>query len=713
MPTGELQTEAYVGPVRVDQDGVWQDIDTSLSDTGADLTPEATAADIAVSDGGDTALASVAKGDKSFGLGWQDKLPTPAVKDNTASYDLGDGQKLTVSALAQGFIENVVLDQQPDGPVSYRIPLDLDELKLSQAESGHLLLKDTSGKLVAEAPAPMMWDSTKNPVSGESDHHARVATTVQTAEDGKQSLVLTPAADFLATATYPVTVDPTSTLAVTTDTWVQTPDYPDSQKGSQELKSGTHDTGQDIARSYLHFNTAKFNGKHITSAVMSLYSYYSSTCTTTGTGTQAKRITSLLDTTTITWGTQPSTTTDSMATNTGHWGYDSSCPANWSSWTLTGMVQDWADGAANYGIQLRSADEKAPTTWRRFRSANYTTTGYAPKLVVTYNSYPATPSALTVSPGSTTSGVRTVTSVNPVLSTKVTDADAGASLTTQFNIEADPAYADTHYSYTKTAAAVASGKTATLTVPLTASLPDGKHLRVRARSNDGADYSTNWSAWSNFSVNTGAVKTPDVPSGLQTGATQTLTPLLTGVVSAAGQGNVTAQFVLSNSSGTVLGGTPLGTDTVESGNRAALMVPDVLLTNGSTYTWKMRACVQSTCSAYTGSQSFTVNVADDPSGSTPTTITVPAGALTASTVAVDGTAPGVISGTLKVGSDGAQHWRSYLKPDLSAIPAGARLDSVILHLTRSGCPTSCGVRRSRLPLSAVTGLPPAPVRTRP
>ncbi|MEH0581012.1 MULTISPECIES: hypothetical protein [Streptomyces] len=54
----------------------------------------------------------------------------------------------------------------PDGDtVSYRIPLNLDGLKLSQADSGHLLLKNSGGALVAEAPAPMMWDASKDPAA--------------------------------------------------------------------------------------------------------------------------------------------------------------------------------------------------------------------------------------------------------------------------------------------------------------------------------------------------------------------------------------------------------------------------------------------------------------------------------------------------------------------------------------------------------------------
>jgi hypothetical protein len=439
LPSGELQTEAYAGPVRVKQDGKWKNIDTSLSDTGSDLTPGAAAADIAVSDGGDKQLASVTKSNESFGLGWEHNLPSPTVKDNTASYNLGSGQTLSVTALAQGFSENIKLTRRPDGDaVSYRIPLHLDGVKLSRGASGHLLLKNSDGHLVAEAPAPMMWDASKNPASGESAHQERVATEIETASDGSQTLVLTPDKDFLATATYPVTVDPTTTLAVTTDTWVQNPDYLDSQISSQELKSGTYDSGTDTARSYLKFDTSKFKGKHITSATMSLYNYYSATCDTSGPATLAKRIITAWDSPSVTWGAQPGTTTNSQSSNTGHWG-GSTCASNWSNWTLTSMVQDWAGGIANYGIQLRSADEKDSTTWRRFRSANYTTAGYAPKLSVTYNSYPSAPSSPAISPSQVNAynGTRYVTSLTPTLTAKVTDPD-GSSTKAQFEVTADP-----------------------------------------------------------------------------------------------------------------------------------------------------------------------------------------------------------------------------------------------------------------------------------
>ncbi|MET9089663.1 DNRLRE domain-containing protein [Streptomyces sp. NPDC004237] len=509
LPSGEVQTDTYAGPVRVKQDGKWHDIDTSLSDTGADLTPAATVADIAVSDGGDTALASVTKDKESFGLGWADTLPAPDVKNNTASYDLGSGQTLSVSALAQGFSEHLTLAQQPDSDsASYRIPLDLKGLKLSQADSGHLLLKNNDGDLVAEAPAPMMWDASKDDASGESANQQQVTTKIETADDGSQTLVLSPSEDFLATATYPVTIDPTTTLAVTTDTWVQTPDYTDSQISSTELKSGTYDAGTTKARSYLKFNVSPFKGKHITSATLALYSYWSSSCSP-GAGTRARRITSDWSSSSITWGDQPTTTTVGAVVNTGAWGYSSACPATWSRWGLDDIVQAWADGLPNYGLRINSADETDSLTWRRYRSANYATAGYAPKLTVTYNSYATTASAA-VSPkyANPYNGTTYVSSLTPTLSAKVTDAD-GSTVKGQFEVTADPAYTDTTYSYTGTSSSVASGGTAKLTIPSASAFPTGTHLRFRVRGYDGTDYGS-WSSYTVFTMNTALPTAPTI-----------------------------------------------------------------------------------------------------------------------------------------------------------------------------------------------------------
>ncbi|RZU46275.1 RHS repeat-associated protein [Streptomyces sp. BK022] len=514
LPSGSLRTESFAGPVRVRQDGKWQDIDTSLSDAGADLKPRAAAADIAVSDGGDGRLASVVRGRTRFAMGWQDRLPAPKVKGPTASYDLGSGQTLKVTAQKQGFSDDVILASAPNGPVSYRIPLQLDGLTLTRAASGHLLMKDKTGKLVAEAPAPMMWDSSKDRRSGESKHLARVATRVETGKDGAQTLVLTPDAKFLAdpALTYPVTVDPTSTLAVTTDTWVQTPDYPDSQVSSPELKSGTYDTGADVARSYLKFDVSPFTGKHITDTNLALYSYYSATCGTTGAGTEVRRVTGTWDSSALTWGTRPATTATGAVVNKAALGYDSSCPGGTMNFDIDSIVSAWASGSANYGLQIAGANETDPTTWRRFRSANYISgdNSAEPHLTVTYNSYPTVPTSAAISPSALNAynGHRYATSLTPTLSAKVTDADGG-TVKAQFEVTPDPAYADTTYTYTATSGGVASGSTATLAIPSANAFPVGAHLRYRVRGYDSTDYGS-WTGYNTFVLNTGLPAAPAV-----------------------------------------------------------------------------------------------------------------------------------------------------------------------------------------------------------
>ncbi|MFJ9638640.1 DNRLRE domain-containing protein [Streptomyces sp. NPDC101178] len=505
LPDGALQTTSYAGPMwQKDDGGQWRDIDTSLTDTGTALEPDVAAAVIKVSDGDDTALASVTKDGKSFAMGWEEQLPAPTVDGDTARYDIGDGQKLTVTALSQGFAQSVVLDQAPDRPLEYRIPIVVKGLTLSKAPSGRLLLKDTKNRLVAEAPAPMMWDSSKDERSGESKHLAEVETTVETASDGAQTLVLSPDAGFFEKdLTYPVTVDPTSTLAASTDTWVAT-NYNDSQVSSTELKSGTYDAGTTKARSYLKFDVTPFKGKHIIDSNLALYSYYSSTCDTTGAGTQVRRVTADWSSSAITWAVQPATTATGAVTNKAALGWKSSCPAGTVDFGIDTIVQAWADGAPNYGLRVAGASESDSTTWRRFRSANYVSGDGSsePHLTVTYNSFPAGPSSTAIAPAQVNAynGKRYVTSLNPTLSAKVTDPD-GSRTKAEFEITPDPATANTTYTYTGSSGAVASGSTASLTVPANKTLPSGAGLRFRVRAHDGTDYGP-WTGYTAFQLNT-------------------------------------------------------------------------------------------------------------------------------------------------------------------------------------------------------------------
>ncbi|MEU7428107.1 DNRLRE domain-containing protein [Streptomyces sp. NPDC040750] len=95
-----------------------------------------------------------------------------------------------------------------------------------------------------------------------------------------------------------------------------------------------------------------------------------SSCSTSGPGTQVRRITSSWSSSSVTWADQPSTTTTGAVTSTAAKGYSDACPAGTVNFDVDDIVQAWADGSANYGIQLRGAGESHSLTWRRFRTAN-------------------------------------------------------------------------------------------------------------------------------------------------------------------------------------------------------------------------------------------------------------------------------------------------------------------------------------------------------
>ena len=527
-PDGSWTSTQYSGPVRVkDDQGAWHGIDTTLVQdaTSGAWHPRWAAASLSISNGGAGAFATLAQGSRSYGVSWPGGLSKPRVSGDTATYvNVQPGVDLQVKALPTGFSHVLVVRQAPTAPLKFTLPTRTSGLTLSRDKAGHLRLAGKSGKLVASAPAPTMWDSTIDPHSGEPAHVAAIPTQVAAGTSaGHDSLVLSPSQKFFSKPdlAYPVTVDPAATLAVTTDTWVQTPDYPDSQVSSPELKAGTYDTGADVARAYLKFDVSKYAGKHITDTDLQLYSYYSSTCSTSGAGVQARRITSTWDSSTVTWGTQPSTTATDAITSTAALGYSASCPAGNMHWDVDNIVRSWTSGAStNYGFQLRGASETDPLTWRRFRSANYVSGNdpVEPHLTVTYNSIPGTPTGTSASPlVTTTVGTIKSTSASPTFSAKSTDADGG-NVTLTFEVSHDPAYSSegtgVMWSGTKT---VASGSTASVTMPATVIGSTRPHIQWRVQASDGTDTSA-WSGYSKFTFNitpptAPTITCPDFPAG--------------------------------------------------------------------------------------------------------------------------------------------------------------------------------------------------------
>ncbi|MGW0703451.1 DNRLRE domain-containing protein [Streptomyces sp. NPDC002867] len=503
-PNGTLTTETASGPFRVKEGGEWKQLDTTLVDTGERLEPQVALADVELSDGGAEDFAAVTRGTQTFGLDWSTSksLPTPRVEGDTAVYhDVVPDGDLHVTALPQGFTESLILNERPTKPVELRLPITLKGLSLEKERSGHLRLEDSKGALVASAPAPRMWGMGTDPKSGDPTHSMEIETSVEQGA-GRAVLVLKPSMEFLTDpdVVYPVNIDPTTTLAASTDTWVAT-NYPDSQRGSTELKAGTYDGGTTKARSYVKFDVSKYAGKQILDTEFRLHSYWSSSCATTGSGVAVRRITANWDPSAVTWGVQPATTADGAVVSKAAYGFSSACPANFMRWDVDAIVQAWASGQPNHGLQVRAVDEADSLSWRRFRSANYVDGSQGPTeptLVVTYNTKPNLASPVSPADALVTADT------TPTLTGQATDPD-GDSVRLTFEVWNADATAKVT---SGVSAFVPSGKPGTWTAGALA--PGAYKWRIAVY--DGKLWNGGWSVWRTLTVDTSVPAAPAVSS---------------------------------------------------------------------------------------------------------------------------------------------------------------------------------------------------------
>ncbi|MGC5015217.1 DNRLRE domain-containing protein [Streptosporangium sp. DT93] len=383
LPNGLVRTELSSGPERVKRNGAWVPIDTTLEQHGSVFKPRVAKADIEISAGGEAAVAKLKHSPyRSFGVRWAEKLPVPIVQGNTATYrNVVHGGDLVVTALPTGITHDVVLRERPSSPLRIPMPLDLIGIKFAKDKHGRLRLNDNFNSLLASAPAPQMWDAAAD-TSPDAGRRMQVDTEV-IQEQGKQVLVLKPNAAFLndPATQYPVTIDPWTTLAIKTDTFVSS-DYTTGQSASTWLHAGKFGSGAKTARSYLKFETAPILGSRIVNADLRMWNYKSNTCgTSVGSGIQVRRVTSFWKSADLTLTSQPPTTSEDAVTLKAAAG-DPDCASGELFYSIEGITQDWADGKPGYGVQLRAASETDASNWRMYYSSENSDTAHRPKLVV-------------------------------------------------------------------------------------------------------------------------------------------------------------------------------------------------------------------------------------------------------------------------------------------------------------------------------------------
>ncbi|MEV8630823.1 hypothetical protein AB0395_04130 [Streptosporangium sp. NPDC051023] len=225
-PDGHLTADIYAGLARVKHaNGEWAWIDNSLVEQDGVLkqrTPSAVAAVQFSTGGTGHPFAVLTKGDKGgqLALSWPMSLPKAVVKGKTATYTdaVGPGADLVVMALTTGFRFDVVLREKPTGSFKLRLPLAAKGLDLSATKDGFLQLTDGKGRKISDGQRPMMWDA------GPEHGARRTAVKVSVEKsDNDAFLVIDPDKKFLrdSTTKYPVTIDPTISLGLQADTWVE------------------------------------------------------------------------------------------------------------------------------------------------------------------------------------------------------------------------------------------------------------------------------------------------------------------------------------------------------------------------------------------------------------------------------------------------------------------------------------------------------------
>lgn len=712
---GSLTSEMSAGPTRFYDEGAgaWRAVDVNLT-RAADGSVEAKAHPNGLRMSGGTAsaatplraarlakatdLVTLGGGDQQITLQWNGGLPAPKLDGTRAEYvNAVPGADVVVEATRTGFEQYVEINKRPgaDG-YSYTLPLRAKGLRAEQQRDGSVLFVDSRSGRRAVMPAPVMWDATVDPVSGEHSRKSEVG--LQVVQKGSAiDLVVTPDAQFLADpdTKYPVTVDPsTSALSNAFDTYVQQGETRDWSTDT-ELDFGNPGTKNAdgtarTAHSFISWNTTPLQNSLVLNAKLSLWNFHSAN----GADCKAQpwEVWSTgLASTSSRWTAQPAWTAQ-KATSTETRGNTAcaSAPDGWINADVTTLAQEWASAKTARGdMGIRASGESVVAQWKRVNSANAASN--PPKLTVTYNYRPRTGTKQQAGPPYTQdkTGTWRVDMTTPSLRDTFTDPD-GDKVNGSFQIF--DATTNKQIGDVLVSPFVASGSPSEVKVP-TGLLQHGHIYRFRTSPYDGTHYNLEWSPWATFSVS----PLPSLPQDLQAGAEQTLTPILSAVVTDPGQGRVSGEFTLKDSAGSAVPGLTLKPVWTDSGRRAAVQIPDGALTDGATYYWSARACTTVGCSPWSAQQKLTVRVR-------PLTVpeskslTLTDGKLTAASTVIDcdtacADAP---EGKILAGQNGGQAWATWLKADLSALPKGAIVTGAELTLTRTDCTTGCTVQKMDL-----------------
>ena len=439
-PDGSWTTIEYAQPVRIKQAGAWIPVDTTLvRRSDGTVAPKATVISLVLNAGGKgsarTPIVAAGSGSDEVGLTWPTDLPVPTLSQDTATYaDVLPGVDLTVQATVTGYAENLVIrtPQAAADPAIAHLTFGIYTKNTKVATAGTravdgLRVTDGAGKVMFDADASRMWDSSRiTTQAGPDGGHRQATMGVQL---GAGTMTISPDLAFLAdpATTYPVSLDP--------DTWcsscgIQHHDvvqsgFPtalnyDATSGALgTLKAGWE--SQDPAatsRSYIEMSTAAIAGTVVKSATLNTTVTHTWNCAGATTATDLWWSGPIGSGTT--WNSQPGWNTMLSSNNTANCNDAANVIAQFDA---TKAAQAAANIRASGLTMVLVADNERNdvATWRLF--------ALNPYLQVDYDSYPNTPANLSMQNGTVPcvqgAGRPWVFTRTPQLAGQVSDPDGG------------------------------------------------------------------------------------------------------------------------------------------------------------------------------------------------------------------------------------------------------------------------------------------------
>ncbi|MFE1263229.1 DNRLRE domain-containing protein [Streptomyces albogriseolus] len=356
MSDGRIQSEVSALATAYEtgkgEDSEWKPIDTAVTDTGRKGFEKANTTNLARtyfgSRPGELVRFELDEG-HWVAIGLKDagaaKL-TPAVDGNKVTYQdaLGQGIDLSYTVGNGSVKEDIVLNERPKGAPSFEFTLTTGGLTATSEKNGTISLYGENSPVGAPAlviPAPFMTDAKKDAGSAYGTTGTDAVRQVLSGKEGSYRISLTPDAEWLAAPErqYPVTVDPTVTIAPTptqsADAMISSDDPSANYADLWRLSVGNTSTG--TSRALLRFGLSGIPvGTQLDSAELKLY--YDQTHTTGATEVQleAHRATTAWTETGATWNSAKDITGELSGTSVLVDDGDSGTTAAQGAWPTSG-----------------------------------------------------------------------------------------------------------------------------------------------------------------------------------------------------------------------------------------------------------------------------------------------------------------------------------------------------------------------------------------